>query len=112
MPRASIVRPGKREIPSAGIATTWPGASGGSEAVGTASSTMLAGVILVINRQDAGLRPGANISKKRLQSRPPFVVSSDQALADASALSIAARRGDRMEAVVAEYMRREARRLE
>ena len=57
-PRASFVRPGKREIPTASIAITSPGAAGGGEAVGTAR-TMLAGVTLAIYRENAAFDESA-----------------------------------------------------
>ena|ERR1700686_918310 len=59
LPIASIVRPGKLEIPTANIAITSSGLNGDSEAVGTARSTMLATLTLVIFRENAAVMRGA-----------------------------------------------------
>ena len=68
LPRASIVRPGKLEIPTANIAITSSGLNGDSEAVGTARSTMLATLTLVIFRENAAVMRGAKYFFRQLQS--------------------------------------------
>jgi hypothetical protein len=68
LPRASIVRPAKLEIPTANIAITSSGLNGDSEAVGTARSTMLATLTLVIFRENAAVMRGAKYYFHQLQS--------------------------------------------
>ena len=62
------MRPGKLEIPTANIAITSSGLNGDSEAVGTARSTMLATLTLVIFRENAAVMRGAKYYFHQLQS--------------------------------------------
>jgi len=54
-PEPLFARPGKREIPIASIAITLPGLYGDPAAVGTARSTMLAGITPALYRESAAL---------------------------------------------------------
>jgi hypothetical protein len=72
-PKHLLCDQGKQEIPTASTAITGPGPNGDAEAVGTAGSTMLAGVTLVMCRPAAtGARLPAQermSRKRRLQGR-------------------------------------------